>query len=229
MEHMFISGGDGWFLKINDLDHLIDYLVCEWGRRRETVEEDYRNLLLAQRSDDFSEYEKKTIRTHASNPLTMRLGSTSRHFACSVSEYIGIVTRDLMHGMMRVLEENGTVYVNPFGGYRASCPNVFTDGKPYEIYCKEGPDFPVFDKSNVEIKQWEGGRHYYAYIGDMPIYFEGKYRFDTEDEAKRAADHAIYVGKCARREREWTTGGEGEWRQFVLDKQEVFKCNTDVG
>lgn len=207
MRHTFVNAGNGWVLRLDDMDHLIDYLVSEWQARRDTIEEDIRIIEDVMASDAFTKREKVAIgRTHPINRLSHTIRTYAFQMDAPVDAVMAAMSRDLAHSMTRALEDRGCIYVNPYGGWRCSLPNAFEPPRPFETYEKEGADFPIFDNDDIRVKSWPGGRHYYVYLGDMPVCMDGKYKFDTEFEAESAARvQNARLGR-ARAERDNLTG-----------------------
>lgn len=78
------------------------------------------------------------------------------------------------------LKRDGVLFLNPVGG--ATLP--FS----YENFCfREKLVWPDFTEKDIRIKQFSGGRHWYAYLGDIEVKQDGIKRFNTHAEAYNAA------------------------------------------
>ena len=51
--------------------------------------------------------------------------------------------------------------------------------------------FPTFCRSDIRAEQFKGGKHWYAYIGDMQVRNGDIMKWDTEEEARRAAEKLV--------------------------------------
>lgn len=51
--------------------------------------------------------------------------------------------------------------------------------------------FPAFGRSDIRVERFKGGKHWYAYIGDMQVRNGDTMKWDTEEEARRAAKELV--------------------------------------
>lgn len=223
---MFVNSGHGWYLMISDLDHLVDYLNTEWARRRETVCEDNRIEYQIRIAEEIPKNEKKVMRTHPVNRMTKDLQAVASLFGYKYSTFDSYMKRQslsLMHGMIRVLEDCGVVYVSTEGSYCSHMVGSFSDceDRPMEVYEKEGADFPFFSEDDIRLKQWEDGEHWYAYVGDLPVLLDGKYKYDTKREAEIAAHRACSRNWRYRHERDDHAGNAGDHLAAVRKAKEL--------
>lgn len=78
------------------------------------------------------------------------------------------------------LRRDGVLFLNQVGG----CTIPF----PYENFCfREQLVWPDFTERDIHVKQFPGGRHWYAYLGEIEIKYNGIKRFGTQKEAYDAA------------------------------------------
>ena len=81
----------------------------------------------------------------------------------------------------------GPIYINAYGGWHS--------GGEYSDYLhRDQLVFPDFGKEQIRIKQFDGGKHYYAYIGDLQIKDGDKLKWDTYEEAYNQAISYINIG-----------------------------------
>lgn len=79
-------------------------------------------------------------------------------------------------GQMRTMEEYGAIYINCVGGY--------TFGLNYNQFCRRKElVYPDFKESDIRIKQFQGGEHYYAYVGDMQVRDGENFKWNSHKEA----------------------------------------------
>lgn len=86
-------------------------------------------------------------------------------------------------GQMRKLDQYGAIYINCVGGY--------TFGLHYTQFClRKELVFPNFKESDIRIKQFSGGKHFYAYIGDIQVrgrWDRNEMKWNSRDEAYNRA------------------------------------------
>ena len=51
--------------------------------------------------------------------------------------------------------------------------------------------FPHFRREDIRIKQFNGGRHWYAYVGDMQIRDGDQLKWNTKEAAQAAAEAMV--------------------------------------
>lgn len=79
-------------------------------------------------------------------------------------------------GQMRTMEEYGAIYINCVGGY--------TFGLNYNQFCRRKElVYPDFKASDIRIKQFQGGEHYYAYVGDIQVRDGEIFKWNSYKEA----------------------------------------------
>ena len=78
------------------------------------------------------------------------------------------------------LHKDGVVYINPAGGR--------IHHLDYTQFCrKKELSFPHFTEKDIRIKQFNGGKHYYAHVGNVEVKDGDARKWDTYDEAYKAA------------------------------------------
>lgn len=86
-----------------------------------------------------------------------------------------------------LIEEYGAIYLNRVGGHTFM---HHTDIE-YAVIRRKKLTWPDFKRSEIRVKSFEGGEHFYAYIDDVQVK-QGRgndtiMKWDTYDEAYRAA------------------------------------------
>lgn len=99
--------------------------------------------------------------------------------------YGGFERLQIEFGMVlhRDIEENGEVFVNHVGGKTFSLD--------YDQFVwRKNLVFPNYTVADIRIKQFDGGEHYYAYVGDTQLRDGDKLKWNTY---KEAYDFAIAI------------------------------------
>lgn len=109
----------------------------------------------------------------------------------SILDDVAVITDTFTQPFIKIFSERGTLHVNSVGGFYAAESTAHTVLDTIE---KDVFEFPIEDKTSkgmysdgIAISQWFGGTHYYAKIGDMDVVWEGEQKWDTYDEAAKAA------------------------------------------
>lgn len=180
----FINNGNGWWLRIENIEQLIQYVQLTSGR--------YANSM----SRVSSACSQKKYQ-HYTNQLDSYLELLYMNSGQSLID----TTQKLMFNVSKtyfdLLSEKGFVNINPVGG----CNNDnYTNSI---IIYKDKLVFPDYKKKDLKIKTWEmedlktgnfksGYKyHYYAYIGDVQIKDGDKIKWDTYEEAYEYAKKFI--------------------------------------
>ena len=95
----------------------------------------------------------------------------------------------VLNNKLKIIQDGNVIYQTKSGGYFSGheyivvLEEMFIDG--------DNILFPQYTEKDIKTKQWEGGKHWYAYVGDIWVNFDGKNKFDSEYAAKRAAKHEM--------------------------------------
>ena len=98
----------------------------------------------------------------------------------------------LIQDKLECVNKYGRIYVNKSGGY---FPHHSADLKVLEEYIVDNDSviFPSYTDDDIKVVKWEGGKHYYAYVGDIWVKTKsGKEKFSTAKEAKEEAEYMVY-------------------------------------
>lgn len=101
---------------------------------------------------------------------------------CSTTLYGGFERLQTEFGMAlhRDVVENGETFVNRVGGKTFSLD--------YDQFVwRDNLVFPDYAIADIRIKQFEGGKHYYAYVGDTQLRNGDELKWDTYNEAYNLA------------------------------------------
>ena len=97
----------------------------------------------------------------------------------------------LQAALIMAERNKGACYFNCVGGH--------TFGVEYDMFCRRKElVFPNYNVSDIRIKQFENGEHFYAYIGDTQV--KDKYnnmKWNTRNEAYEAAYASLRVNMAS--------------------------------
>ncbi len=181
MEWLFVHSKNGWRLKIDNIEQLTEYhkklngsqfsnafdMYMKGGRPEEILEK----LSIEERIEmicnpDFKKLQGAVYMAERNN--------------ATILDGFRMLNMEIGSGQLRALKENGSIFINPAGG--------FTYGIEYDQFCRRKEMiFPNFKKEEIRIKQFNGGTHYYAYIGDMQVRNGSELKWSTYDEAYQSA------------------------------------------
>ncbi|MFA6000157.1 MAG: hypothetical protein WC783_04260 [Candidatus Paceibacterota bacterium] len=194
----------GWMLEVATLEELIDWFKVHCNSIA-------RGIIDFMRSEDF----EKVIHGEVLPPINPKKIANHHHVETAYGslaymytsldglndepkkfKYLDMVdrlTKKVTDHKLQCLLEGYTLYINKVGGW-------FPKKKPLnnlgEIISEE-LIFPEYTEADIKITQWEGGKHFYAKIGDMDVVWDGNQKWITED---RARENAIkFLNKIYRR------------------------------
>lgn len=184
MEYLFVFSDGGWWLKLTTAEQIVDYhrkhenryegalqLYMKWkqtGRRYEDIPIQERIAL--QTSKDFKYLQCALMQARAIN------GTIFDGFRCMNMEAGKKELRDI--------QKHGAVYINQEGGS--------TYGLEYTQFCrKKELVFPDFTKKDIRVKRFNGGNHWYAYIGEMQVRNGDQLKWNTYEDARAAAEAVL--------------------------------------
>lgn len=178
MEWLFVlkdkgTHNQGWWLKISNADELVAYYEKLSGAREEAIFNEY----LSKANDPDARYSNVT-QAVIMNAQKKRLNI-----------YEGIRDFRLTVAMQQLesIHKYGAIYINRVGGYHGAYGNA----PEYDFVRRKEPIFPDFKREDIRIKKFEGGQHYYAYIGDMQVRDGDILKWNTYDEAYKQAEKIL--------------------------------------
>lgn len=178
MEYLFIfdENSKGWWLKIDSIEKLVDYHEKTGGRFEGAMEMYLREGHPDDILDKLSLKERiKKMQDKDFKRLQAAIMQAERG-GCTIFDGFRRLNLEIGMGQMRTMEQYGDIYINPVGGY--------TFNLQYTQFCRrKNLVFPNFKETDIRIKQFEGGEHYYAYVGDMQVRNGNKLKWNSRDEA----------------------------------------------
>ena len=177
----FVLKETGWWLKIQNVDELLDYYNQIDKTRFKHVLENY--IYGKEWNDYHEEMQNKEHARHwkeaALTDAVVRFGS---HHDYNIIESISNFSKMIIEQQLDMLEKTGCIYINRNGGYHGKTT------KPAKgfIY-REKLMFPEYQKEDIRILQFPNGKHYYAYIDDLEVREGDNIKWNTYEEAYQKA------------------------------------------
>lgn len=179
IEYFFVFDieSKGWWLKIDSMEKLADYHEKTGGGRFDEALSMYFNNghpyeILKKLSDE------ERIEKMQDKDFKILLGAImqARKNELSILDGFRSLNIEIGLGQIRTMEKYGAIYINRVGGY--------TFGLNYNQFCRRKElVYPDFKESDIRIKQFQGGEHYYAYVGDMQVRDGENFKWNSHKEA----------------------------------------------
>lgn len=186
-DYLFIyeEPDNGWWYKIDTVDRLIDYHLKTAGRFGDAVDDIWHNLDGYKKTD----YNYRVF-TH---PLAYPIVMYAEKHEISVYQAALQFRINIAMAQLKAIQSNGYIVVNQVGGYHSG-PVEYKDWMR-----RKGYVWPTFKESDILIRQFPGGTHYYVRIGDMNLHNDdGSERFFSESDARLAAMRYVETGGANR-------------------------------
>ena len=184
-EYLFVYANGGWWLKLTTVDALMDYHQKVGTDRYADAFQMYMhqghpdkilgNLSLAERIKMMNDIHFKRLQA------AVIQAENGNGTILDGFRWLNIET-----GMkeMKDIKTYGAVYINRVGGS--------TGELEYTQFCRRTElVYPDFKVSDIRIKRFEGGNHYYAYIGDMQVRNGYQQKWNCYDDAYHAAEAIV--------------------------------------
>lgn len=169
MEYTFVlkdkgTINQGWWLKISSLSQLEDY-IGKVGSLKVA-----RGIFNAK-----GYYDKKE---HADTLAQLIIQKATLDNTSIVDAGLNIQASSISSQIDAL--QSGPIYINAYGGWHS--------GGGYSDWLhRDKPIFPDFGKEQIRVKKFDGGSHYYAYIGDLQIRDGEVLKWNTYSEAYNQA------------------------------------------
>lgn len=181
MEYLFVYADGGWWLKIDSVEKLADY----HEKMKDGRYEDAFNMYLQEGSPDkileHLSLEKRVAKMNDRNFKYLQAAVIqARKGNGNIFDGFRWLNIEVGMNQLRTIKEYGAVFINSVGGH--------TFQLNYTQFCRrKNLVFPDFKKRDIRIKQFDGGSHYYAFVGDMQVRDGNKLKWGTYEEAYRNA------------------------------------------
>lgn len=188
MDYLFIYDGKSWWLKLTDTEQIIDYHRQTSGRYEGAI-----SLYMKIKQEGKSLYDFMDGLPHKER-IELMESRDYKYLHCALikAEKSGGTLFDGFRGLnmetgmaeLETVKRYGAVFINPAGGH--------THGIKTVQFCRRKQMiFPTFCRSDIRAEQFKGGKHWYAYIGDMQVRNGDIMKWNTEEEARRAAEELV--------------------------------------
>lgn len=184
-EYLFIYDGEMWWLKLTDAEQIIDYHNKTDNRYEGAIK-----LYMK-----FKEEGKEWYNLLEGMPLEERIKTMEskdfKYLQCAIIKAKQVegtifdgfrcLNMEIGAGELATIREHGAVFINPAGGHTWGIETV--------QFCRRKQlVFPQYSREDIRLKQFNGGRHWYAYIGDMQIRDGDCLKWNTRAAAQEAAE-----------------------------------------
>lgn len=184
-EYLFIYDGEMWWLKLTDAEQIIDYHNKTDNRYEGAIK-----LYMK-----FKEEGKEWYNLLEGMPLEERIKTMEskdfKYLQCAIIKAQQVegtifdgfrcLNMEIGAGELATIREHGAVFINPAGGHTWGIETV--------QFCRRKQlVFPQYSREDIRLKQFNGGRHWYAYIGDMQIRDGDCLKWNTRAAAQAAAE-----------------------------------------
>lgn len=171
MDYLFIFKNGGWWLKIQDVEQLLDYhkqANKKWNKAITTLIH----------SKEFS----KNGNCHVDN-LGYAIGLYGSNRKLDALSSIVFFRQQIVNDQINCIFKYGSIYVNEVGGYHYEDTEENHDGYIKKKECI----FPDYSQEDIKIERFTGGTHFYAYVGEVQVKNGDKIKWNTYEEAMEEA------------------------------------------
>ena len=177
--YLFVKEAKGWFLKIQTVEELVQY-ICN-------------NQLF---ENDKTQFER--MQSNSNNDHTIVSHSEFGWFilngleqGLSSDEAYNLLMSCQFRSMLKVLNETGAIYINKNGGFHGE----YSTKQYINFVRRKTLDFPKFYSKDIRIKQFDGGTHWYAYVGDVQVRNNDLVKWNSYAEALNQAKQYVVDSK----------------------------------
>lgn len=182
-EWLFVYDDGGWWLKITDVEQLTEYHKKTDSQRYEGALRMYKdgkrpeNMSLEERIRASMEGNRDFMYMQAAIMQAQNVGGT-------IIDGFRCLNMEIGMKELNNIKRDGAVYINRVGGSTFSVD--------YTQFCRRKElIFPDFKKEDIRVRRFDGGRHWYAYIGDMQVRNGTELKWNTQEAARRAAEAIV--------------------------------------
>lgn len=137
-------------------------------------------------------------RAHHTNALAFISETRAKCRETSFAHAMASILDEVYENRIKLLERGMVIYIKSSGGYSYDT----TGQEMYDILEEKTLDELHFPQEEVRYIKWPNGSHFYAKIGDVDIEWEGKQKWDTQEQAEEAVK--FWKRSKGVRGRKWT-------------------------
>lgn len=187
MEWLFIlkdkgTHNQGWWLKIQSVDELIEYIKITQPVRNEKIFDNYSH------GKEWNEYHPSfknnshcTFISEA--PVTDVVVRHGANNNMTFFEALSSFNRMVALQQLEAIQKHGAIYINRRGGYHS----FYSKDEEHGFVRRKELIFPQFKKNEIRIKKYPYGNHFYAFIDDMQVRDGDTLKWNTYEEAYNQA------------------------------------------
>lgn len=193
MEYLFVydQESQGWWLKLDTPEKLLDYVYQTKDSHMTGALDLYLDLYKKGQKENKSvlevleampSEERFALMMKNMNDFNLMRGAIIQAEKINGTIFDGFRSLNIEMGVKELndIRRDGQTYINPVGGS--------TFDIQYTQWCRRNElVFPNYTESDIRIKQFDGGNHYYAYIGDMQLRDGENIKWNTYEQAYNAA------------------------------------------
>lgn len=177
MKYKFVHNGRAWWLMLTTHEDVEAYIKSEWARMRDRVLKDYDYHIEHNLQDHWADGLAEAIDSIMSFE---QIPTCKQYFEYYMDAFVGAKFRSWVEH----INQGKTIYVNLNGGYNFAQPVLAYEERNECV-------FPCYSESDIRVKRWPGGKHFYAYVGNIEVTdIRGNdviNKWDDELSAKEAA------------------------------------------
>lgn len=175
---LYEEPNNGWWLKIDNCNDLVNYHLKTSNIYNRCISDYLHN---AEKYEETGRYDCfNSPRTYA---IVRYAEDNSLTFLDACIQFRMMVAER----QSEAIHQFGYIVINKVGGFHSG-PIKYS-----QFVHRKNFIWPDFKESDIRISQFEGGTHWYVYIGDMELHEEDNIKWMSKEDAKRAAMR--YVNK----------------------------------
>lgn len=188
IEYLFIYDGEMWWLKLTEAEQIIDYHKKTASRYEGAINlymklkkdgKDWHNML-----DDVPLQERIKLMENKDFKYIQCAIIKAQQVEGNIFDGFRCLNMEIGAAELETIREHGAVFINSAGGHTWGIETV--------QFCRRKQlIFPSFKREEIRVKQFRGGQHWYAYIGDMQIRDGDQLKWNTKAAAQAAAEAMV--------------------------------------
>lgn len=222
IEYLFVYDGQQWWLKLTEADQIADYHKKTAGSRYEGAINLYRKL-----RQEGRDWHNLLDGMELQERIKMMESKDFKYIQCAIIKaqqiegtiFDGFRCLNMEIGMAQLdnIKQYGAVFINPAGGH--------THGVETVQFCRRKQlVFPDFKKEDIRVRKFNGGQHWYAYIGDMQVRDGDRLKWNTKDAAQAAAEALV----TEQEEEKFLNGWDGSKCIYYTDEKCLYFNDSEA-